>query len=245
MVDAPRPSAEINGTDLAPEDVIRVFVVDDHPAIREALAETMKRREDLRMVGEASTASEALAVIKQSNPDVAIVDISLQEGHGLDLIGQIRLRFPSVRIVIFSMYEETVYAERAIRAGALAYVMKTESTQQVIKAVRQAVRGQLYLSRRMSSRILTRIVRGKVRPDLSFAVDDLTDRELVVFQMLGEGLGVNEIARHLRISRKTVEAYRRRAKEKLRLESVGALLQYAIHWTSSGKEREREMERQN
>lgn len=210
-------------------------MIDDHPAIREALAHTINGRRDLTFVGEAESTSEAVELIGSVNPDVAVVDISLKEGHGLDLVEEIRSKFTDVQVIVFSMYDETAYAERAIRAGALGYVMKSAPIQDVVEAIREAAAGRIYLSRNMASRMLTRMVKGRLRPGLKFAVDELTDRELAVFHMLGEGLSVDEIADRLGLSRKTVEAYRRRAKEKLGLDTVSELLQHAVHWASGRK----------
>jgi DNA-binding NarL/FixJ family response regulator len=214
------------------EGAIRVVVIDDHPPIREALSHTIMRLHDLVYAGEAESAEFALDLIAESAADVAVVDVSLGEGHGLNLVSEIRARFPNVQVVVFSMYDETAYAERAIRAGALAYVMKTAATDSVVEAIRQAASGRVYLSRRMASRILTRAVKGKVRSIGQFGIDDLTDRELSVFQMLGEGKSVEEIATTLDLSRKTVEAYRRGAKEKLGLDSIADLLRHAVIWAS-------------
>lgn len=211
---------------------IRVVIVDDHPAIREALADTLGNKMDMEFAGEAESAGEALSVISRVKPDVAIVDISLKDAHGLDLVQNIRIQHPEVQVVVFSMYDESAYAERAVRAGALGYVMKNSPTQSVVEAIRCAMRGEVYLSRRMASRILTKVVRGRGAQGFRFSVDDLTDREMAVFQMLGQGHGVDEIAERLNLSRKTVETYRRRAKEKLGFDTVSELLQHAIHWTS-------------
>ena len=213
-------------------DKIRVLIVDDHPAIREALADTLSTKMDMEFAGEAASAGEALSLIEKVKPDVAVVDISLKDAHGLDLVQNIRIQFPDVQVIVFSMYDESAYAERAIRAGALGYVMKNAPTQSVVEALRCAIRGEVYLSRQMASRILTKVVRGRSTQTLRFSVDDLTDREMAVFQMLGQGHGVDEIADRLSLSRKTVETYRRRAKEKLGFDSVSELLQHAIHWTS-------------
>jgi DNA-binding NarL/FixJ family response regulator len=211
---------------------IRVVIVDDHPAIREALADTLSSKMDLEFAGEAESAGDALSVIARVRPEVAIVDISLKDAHGLDLVQNIRIQYPDVQVIVFSMYDESAYAERAIRAGALGYVMKNSPTQSVVEAIRCAMRGEVYLSRRMASRILTKVVRGRSSQGFRFSVDDLTDREMAVFQMLGQGHGVDEIAERLNLSRKTVETYRRRAKEKLGFDTVSELLQHAIHWTS-------------
>jgi DNA-binding NarL/FixJ family response regulator len=211
---------------------IRVVIVDDHPAIREALTDTLSSKMDMEFAGEAESAGDAMRVINKVRPDVAIVDISLKDAHGLDLVQNIRIQYPEVQVVVFSMYDESAYAERAVRAGALGYVMKNSPTQSVVEAIRCAMRGEVYLSRRMASRILTKVVRGRSSQGFRFSVDDLTDREMAVFQMLGQGHGVDEIAERLNLSRKTVETYRRRAKEKLGFDTVSELLQHAIHWTS-------------
>lgn len=207
----------------------RVFVIDDHPAIREALAAAINTTLDLRLVGESRSAKQALRMMQRHVPDVAVVDISLEDAHGLDLVEEIREQHPSVRVVVYSMYDESVYAERAIRAGASAYVMKSEPTANVIEAIEAVRAGDVYLSRRMSSRILSKVIRQQDYA-LGSATEKLTDREMTVFRMLGEGRSVRDIAGELDLSRKTVETYRRRAKEKLGFETVAELLQYAVQW---------------
>jgi len=217
------------------EGRIQVFVVDDHPAIREALAAVIGSKIDMRLVGESATAQEALRRVEQTSPDVVVVDISLEDAHGLDLVEELRSRHPDLRVVVFSMYDESVYAERAIRAGASGYVMKSEPTEQVVVAIQTVSDGEVYLSRRMSSRILSKAIRQQ---DYAFrsTAEQLTERELTVFKRLGEGKSVRDIAAELDLSRKTVETYRRRAKEKLGFESIDELLQYAVQWTFSGEE---------
>ncbi|ARA91840.1 DNA-binding response regulator [Rhodothermaceae bacterium RA] len=223
-----------NGTGARPrpdsQAVIRVMVVDDHPAVCEALADTIGNKTDMTLAGETQSASEAMDLVSKLHPDVAIVDISLEDAHGLDLVQNIRDQYPDVQVVVFSMYDEAAYAERAIRAGALGYVMKSEPTYSVIEAIRTVMRGEVYLSRRMASRILSKVVKGRSK-HLGFAIDELTDREMAVFQMLGQGHNVEDIADRLNLSRKTVETYRRRAKEKLGFDTVAELLQYAVQWT--------------
>ncbi|ARA91841.1 MAG: DNA-binding response regulator [Bacteroidetes bacterium] len=214
----------------APGDRIRVLVVDDHPAIRDALADTINNKMDLQLVGQASSADEAFRLVETLKPNVVTVDISLEDAHGLDLVQNIRAQFPDVHLVVFSMYDENVYAERAIRAGASGYLMKSESTQSVVEAIRCVVRGEVYLSRKMASRILSKVAMGRSSSP-NFAIDELTDREMAVFQMLGQGYSVPEITERLNLSRKTVETYRRRAKEKLGFDTVAELLQYAVQWT--------------
>lgn len=232
-------TSESTGPSSSREDTARtrVFVVDDHPAIREALTAAIDSKIDMRVIGESATAKKGLRQMERNEPDVAIVDISLEDAHGLDLVEELRSRFPDLRIVVFSMYDESVYAERAIRAGASGYVMKSEPTENVVKAIQAVSEGDVYLSQRMSSRILSKVIRQQ---DYTFrsATEQLTDREMTVFKKLGEGMSVRDIADELDLSRKTVETYRRRAKEKLGFESVDELLQYAVQWTF-GREQER------
>ena len=211
---------------------INVLLVDDHPAVREALATTINAREEVRVSGEAENARAALDFIDQRQPDVAVVDISLDGSHGLDLVQNLRSLYPDVQVVVFSMYDETVYAERAIRAGAVGYLMKSEPTRNVVEAIMAASRGEVYLSKAMTSRILSRGVRGRAEPrgQVGTTLDELTDRELEVFELLGQGCTVPDIMEQLFLSRKTVETYRRRAKEKLGFSTVAELLRFAVQW---------------
>ena len=203
------------------------MVVDDHPAIREALAFTIRDKIDMELCGAAGTASEAHQLLSDTRPDVAIVDISLKDVHGLDLVQQIRGQYNGVQVLVYSMYDELAYAERAIHMGALGYLSKSEPTRHIVDAIRCVMRGEVYLSRRMTSRILGKVVKEQQK---GFIVGKLTEREMAIFEMLGEGLNIKEISGRLNLSRKTVETYRRRVKEKLGLDSVSALMQYAIQW---------------
>jgi DNA-binding NarL/FixJ family response regulator len=211
---------------------IRVVVIDDHPAIREALAGVIGSKLDMTLCGDTDSAEAGLLLIERTRPNVAVVDVSLRDTHGLDLVGQIRTRFETVQVVVYSMFEEHVYAERAIRAGALSYLMKSESAQRVAEAIRSVHRGQFYLSRAMASRILGRGI-GSVSGDPGFAIDALTERENAVFRLLGEGYTLSQIAERLGVSEKTVQSYRRRAKEKLGLGTVAELMQFATRWVGS------------
>jgi DNA-binding NarL/FixJ family response regulator len=215
----------------------KVFIVDDHPAVREALTASINSKIDMRVTGESGTAKKALRQMERHEPDIVVVDISLEDAHGLDLVEEIRSRFSDIRVVVFSMYDESVYAERAIRAGASGYVMKSEPTENVVSAIQSVSEGDVYLSQRMSSRILSKVIRQQ---DYAFssATEQLTDREMTVFQKLGQGESVRDIADELGLSRKTVETYRRRAKEKLGFDTVDELLQYAVQWTY-GREQDR------
>jgi len=211
---------------------VRILIIDDHPAVRGALKGALSRRPNYVCIGEADSAESAMSSIRKNPPDVAIVDISLSDAHGLDLIRDIRSQFPNVAVVVYTMFGEEIFAERAIRAGVLAYVEKTDPTGKVMDAVASAVRGDVYVSRRTASRILRRLVKGEEHEHVS-AADRLTDREMVVFQMLGQGLVVDEIAERLKLNRKTVEAYRRGAKEKLGFDSVSELLYHGHDWYQS------------
>lgn len=209
---------------------IRVLVVDDHPAIRDAIREAVGTTMDVEVTGEAGSALEALQAIDEQPPDVAIVDLSLKDSHGLNLVQCLRTQYSGIKVIVFSMHDENVYAERAIRAGAQGYLMKHESVDTIIGAIRSVMQGHISLSRQMASRILGKASAGRsVRS--CFAIDELTDRETTVFRMLGQGCSVEDIAASLSISRKTVETYRRRIKEKFGLGTVGEVLQFAVQWT--------------
>lgn len=224
---------------------LRVFIVDDHPAVRDAVAHAVAAQPDMDLVGVAGSAAEAFDLLRAARPDVAVVDISLGDAHGLDLVQNLRAERPDLEVVVFSMYDEAVYAERALRAGARGYVRKSEPTTAVTEAIRAAAAGEIYLARRAASRILSRVAFGAERAGAKAAgadgadgaagpaagLEELTDREMAVFQLLGQGKPPEEIADRLNLSRKTVETYRRRAKEKLGLDSVTELLQFAIRWT--------------
>jgi DNA-binding NarL/FixJ family response regulator len=206
-----------------------VVVVDDHPVICEALAAMLRQEEDMVCCGTVQTAAAALDLVASSGPEVAIVDISLSDAHGLSLVNDLRARFPGVQIVIYSMNHEAAYAERAIRAGALGYVTKGESSRSVVDAIRTVRDGRIYLNRNIASRMLGKMVhRGG--QDVRAGIDMLTDQELAVFQMMGQSHTVVEIADRLGVSRKTVVAYQRRVKSKLGLETVGKLVQHAFQW---------------
>ncbi len=213
-------------------DRITTFLVDDHPAILEAIRSELDEALDIDVCGAADTSEKAFQQIEELEPDTAVIDISLEDAHGLDLVQNLRLQCPEVRTVIYSMYDERVYAERAIQSGASGYLMKDKPPSELIEAIRIVDRGRVYLSREMASEILNKVARGE-SSEPSFPVDEFTDRELAVFQMLGEGYSLEEIQNRLNLARKTVETYRRRAKEKLGFDSISELLQFAIQWASA------------
>lgn len=207
----------------------KIILVDDHPLVREWLTNLIHQQPDLQVCGGAETAPEALQQIEKLKPDVAIVDISLKDGSGIELIKNIKAVDPRVEIVVLSMHDERLYAERALRAGARAYVMKRESTGNIIAAVRRVLAGQLFVSDRMSAIFAQKFVGGKSPTDTS-PIDQLSDRELEVFQMLGEGIETRRIAESLNVSMKTVQVYCARIKEKLNLANATELLREAVRW---------------
>ncbi len=210
----------------------RIVVVDDHPMVRERLAELINREPDLQVCGEAEDRSGALQVIATTQPHLAIVDLTLKASHGMDLIKDLQALHPNVRVLVVSMQEESLYAERVIRAGARGYITKQEATRRVMQAIRTVLAGEVYLSQQLASQLLTRVV-GQQRPDAALSVSSLADRELQVFELIGRGFSTRQVAEHLHLDVKTIETYRARIKEKLTLKDASELLQRAIAWVHS------------
>jgi DNA-binding NarL/FixJ family response regulator len=208
----------------------RLVVIDDHPAVREALALRIAQQLDLELCGEAADLSEALNLIARAKPNVAVVDISLKTGNGIDLIKRVRDRDDRIRILVWSMHSELLYAERALRAGAQGYVNKEQATDKIIEAIRCVLAGKVWLSETIAQRMLQQAV-GARRADFShLPVDVLADRELEVFHLIGEGAKTAEIAERLHLSVKTVETYRDRIRQKLDLRDGTKLAHYATQW---------------
>jgi DNA-binding NarL/FixJ family response regulator len=207
----------------------RVFIVDDHPLVREGLTNLINSQSDLIVCGEAKDSSEAIDGIAKERPDVAIIDISLTNESGLELIKNLAKQFPQVAAVVLSMHDETLYAERALRAGARGYVMKHETSKSVLASIRRVIAGDIYVSERIVNRMALRLTSARRRAGSS-PVERLSDRELEIFQLLGQGRTPSEIARDLNLSLKTVQAYCARAKEKFGVTSLTALLRAAIRW---------------
>jgi DNA-binding NarL/FixJ family response regulator len=210
----------------------KVFLVDDHPLVREWLTNLINQQPDLAVCGESENAPQALQAIAASKPDVAIVDISLKDSSGFELIKDIKELHPNVAVLVLSMHEESHYGERALRAGAMGYVMKRETTKKVIHAIRRVLAGNLYVSESLAEAMTMQLVKGKT-PAGSSPVEQLSDRELEVFELLGQGLGTRKIAEKLRVSVKTVQAYCARVKEKMNLNSATELLREAIRWNEA------------
>ena len=205
----------------------RVLIVDDHPVLRQGLMQVIDDEPDLVVCGEAKDAEEALEELESSKPDLAVVDLSLNGRSGLELVHDMKARRPSMAVLVYSMYDETLYAERAVRAGASGYVMKRESIDEVLAALRQIIKGHVYLSPAASTRMVHRAVDGKA-PCSGSALHQLTDRELEVFQLLGQGLSARQISEKLYRSVKTVESHRENIKAKLGFKTSGELLRYAV-----------------
>jgi DNA-binding NarL/FixJ family response regulator len=212
----------------------KILVVDDHPIVRQGLALLINREPDLAVCGEAEEANGAMQVLGSSRPDVLIVDISLNGPDGLDLLKNIRTSHPSLPVLILSMHDESIYAERALRAGANGYIMKQEATEKVLVAVRRILNGEIYVSDRIANKMLRHYITGSGTLRNS-SIADLSDRELEVFRLIGEGHGTRQIAEELHLSIKTVESYQAHIKEKLSLRSARELMQHAIQWNMNEK----------
>jgi DNA-binding NarL/FixJ family response regulator len=209
-----------------------IVIVDDHPIVRQGLADLLNEEQDLAVIGQAEDAPEAMQIIRKQKPDIVIIDVSLKETSGIELIKDIKALDSEIPVLTLSMHDESLYAERALRAGAKGYIMKQEATDKIVNAIRTVLKGQLYLSDRMSSRILRKIVGGGVEVESS-PIDRLSDRELEVFTLLGQGHGTRQISEQLHLSIKTIETYRSHIKEKLDLADSTELLQHAIQWVNS------------
>jgi DNA-binding NarL/FixJ family response regulator len=206
-----------------------VFIVDDHPLVREGLTNLVNSQSDLIVCGEAKDSAEAIAGITKARPDVAIIDISLTNESGLELIKHLVRQFPQVALIVLSMHDEALYAERALRAGARGYVMKHETSKSVLASIRQVLAGGVYVSDRIVNRMALRLTSSR-RSVASSPVERLSDRELEIFRLLGQGRSPSEIAGDLKLSLKTVQAYCARAKEKFGVTSLTELLRAAIQW---------------
>ncbi len=208
----------------------KVLIVDDHPVVREGLAAKLSSQPDLEVCGEAEDIAGALALVESARPDVYIVDITLKHGDGIDLIKRIKARDESARIVVWSMHQESLYAERALRAGAMAYVHKGQATREILQAIRSALAGKIYLGEDASAHLLGRLVGAGGKLAKRAPIESLSDRELEVFRHMGEGLTTEQVAEAMHISPKTVETYRARIKEKLGLGNITELIQRATQW---------------
>jgi DNA-binding NarL/FixJ family response regulator len=208
---------------------IRVLIVDDHTMVREGLSGLLARQPDLEVCGEAEDAVEAMRQVMEKKPDLAIVDISLRSGNGLELVKQINAEAEHVKILVLSMHDESLFAERSVRAGAMGYLNKQQSRQNIIEAIRCILDGKVYLSQDMTERVLSRTLGRSQEPGKS-PIESLSDRELEVFELIGRGQTVREIARKLELSPKTVETYRENIKVKLDIDNATELVRHATQW---------------
>ena len=209
---------------------IRILLVDDHPMVRERLAEVINREPDLIVCAEAEDRHQAIETIRARHPKLVIVDITLKNSDGVELIKDIHSRWPGLLMLVVSMHDESLYAERVLRAGARGYITKQEATRSILQAIRRVLEGQVFLSETIASQILGRLATSPSAAAVG-PVESLADRELQVFELTGRGLNTRQIAQQLHIGVKTVETYRHRIREKLRLERPTELLRSAIAWT--------------
>ena len=213
----------------APSSRYKVILVEDHPMFREHLSQLINRDLGMIVCAEADNSIEAMRLIHETKPDIAIVDITLNGSSGLELIKDIKAQGFAINVLVLSMHDEELYAERALRAGAKGYITKNEASSEVVNAIRQVMSGDVYASRKMTSKLLTKLGQKGVNPQLG-GMDKLADRELEVFQMLGRGRTTKEIAHTLNLGESTVETYRARIKEKLGLRSSAELYLRAGQW---------------
>ncbi|WP_199193206.1 response regulator [Blastopirellula marina] len=208
---------------------MRILLIDDHPLVREGLAARIEAQPDLAVCGEASTMQAALVEFQESLPDLTIVDIQLEDGNGIDLIKDIHARWPHAKMLVVSAFDETLYAERALRAGALGFINKRELQDKVLEAIRSVLNGERYLSGKMTQHLLSQAVNQKGNPAAD-PVERLSDRELEVFQMIGNGMTTAAIARQLHLSVHTIDTHREKLRHKLGAKNGAELMKLAVQW---------------
>lgn len=216
-----------NSPDAMQNGIVRVLIVDDHPLVRAGLLGILRDEHDLEVCGEAETLEQALDEVQMKRPELVITDVSLRDGGGIELVKRIAARFPETRLVVTSMHDESIYAERALRAGAMAYVSKTEPPSVLLAAIRDALHGRIHCSDFVRQRFIERA--GTAESDRA-SIQHLSDRELEVFEMLGQGKTTREIAEALGLAQKTIETYREKIKQKLGLENANQLIRHAVEW---------------
>jgi DNA-binding NarL/FixJ family response regulator len=226
------------------DDRQRVLLVDDHPIVCEGLAQKINGESDLMVCGQARDVHAALDAIEKLKPDIAVVDIALGSGSGVELVKDMKVRYPKLPALMLSMHDEALYAERSLHAGAKGYVMKQEDPEVLLRAIRQVLRGQVYLSDKVKDGIVNRLGGAVPEGEIKTLIERLSDRELQVFQLIGDGYATHEIAERLHLSMKTVASHREHIKQKLNLKKGEELVRFAIHWqrhrdsgTSGGAER--------
>jgi DNA-binding NarL/FixJ family response regulator len=218
--------------DKTNEKKTQVFIVDDHPVIRDGLFTIINHEQDMIVCGEAEDAHNALKAVTELKPDIVIADMSLKNSDGLELTKNIKARYPRLPVIIFSVHDEFIYAERALLAGAKGYLMKDSLSENIVKGIRTVLKGEIFVSDAISNKFLHKIASDKAGKAKT-PIESLSDRELEIFRLIGEGYKASQIAKQLYLSAKTVETYRARIKEKLNLDSAGKLLQYSIKWAKN------------
>ena len=212
----------------------KILIVDDHPMMREGLAQLIGQQPDMTVCGQAGTAHEALEKVRLLKPNLVLADITLPGRNGLELIKDIQALEEGISVLVISMHDETLYAERVLRAGGRGYVMKQEGGKRIMEAIRQVSAGKVFVSEKMSANILE-IFSGRRPESASSPVENLTDREFEVFQLIGQGIETKDLARQLHVSPKTIEVHRANIKTKLKIKSMVELIRYAVRWVESEK----------
>jgi DNA-binding NarL/FixJ family response regulator len=210
-------------------DKSTVYLIDDHPLLVQGVSELINAQPDLKVIGSTSDWTVALTQLQTLKPDVVVLDITLANANGIEVLKNLRVHFPDLRVLMLSMHDENLYAMRSMKAGAHGYIMKSSATEHVVTAIRQVLKGEIYLSDGLAKRTMAQMVGRKKEPGSS-PLEDLSDRELEVFQMVGEGLTTRKIADKLHLSIKTIETHKAHIKEKLNLQNATELTQHAIHW---------------
>jgi len=224
-----RTSVSQSGMAGAKRRVRRVLIVDDHPIVRQGLRRVMENEDDLTVCGEAETARDARTAIKDLNPDVVIADISLKQGDGIELVRDVRAHHPQMPILVLSMHDETIYAERMLSAGANGYIMKQAASEQFLISLRRVLDGNIYVSEAVGNNMIQKFASGGSYLSAN-PIDRLSNRELQILHMIGKGMSTRETAQALNLSIKTVESHRQRIKRKLNLSTGTQLVQYAVNW---------------
>ena len=212
-----------------------VFIVDDHPLVCEAISGLINQQKDMTVCGAAGEYRAALQAISTARPEIVVVDISLGGKSGIDLIKDLKAVYPKILAIVFSMHDESLYAARALQAGAMGYIMKSEPPEKIVEGIRQMLAGKIMLSEPMREHLMTQLIGGKAATANALPLDSLSDRELTVFELIGQGMGSSQIARKISLSIHTVQSYRERIKEKLNLRHATELIQHAVQWIQSGK----------
>ena len=222
----------VNGPKKNADGITRILLVDDHPVTRQGIAVLINQESDLAVCGEASSAPGAIELVQKETPDLAIVDITLKTTSGIELLKNMRALAPQMPVLVMSMHDESLYAERALRAGAMGYIMKHEASDKVLLAIRRVLSGELFLSDKMKEKMLHRLVHNR-KEEVVFSMDTLSDREMEVFQLIGNGYSTRQIAQQLNLSVKTIDSYREHLKVKLGLKAGADLVRHAIQWVRS------------